>query len=76
MGAAYDIRIALFLKFILEELSGATRMQLDTLDHLVEGSAASISCAVSDSVLTAVQHQHYGPLGEPVLDVTAIMLSE
>jgi hypothetical protein len=76
MGALYGIRIALYLKFILEELSGATRFNLDTTEILVEESADPLSCAVPSSVVRAVEHQNFGQFGEPALDIAAVMLSK
>jgi hypothetical protein len=75
MAAMFAVRVILILKYILEELSGATRDDIDTVETTVAGSAAPIPVAVSDAVVESVEHTDIGHLGDASRDVAAHMLA-
>jgi hypothetical protein len=47
MASMHAVRSVLLLKYILEELSGATRGDFDTVETTLEGSAQPIPVGVS-----------------------------
>jgi hypothetical protein len=75
MSAMHAVRSIMLMKYILEELSGATRDELDTVATTVEGSAAPIPMAVPDAVVECVKHTEKGHLGDAAMDITAKMLA-
>jgi hypothetical protein len=62
MASMHAVRSVLLLKYILEELSGATR-GFDTVETTLEGSAQPIPVGVSGAVVTAVNHAEKGTSG-------------
>ena len=68
MGAAMGIKITMLLKYLLEELSGATRGDWDTTDMNVERSAAPMTCTVSSAVDTAVTQPEGEDGGQMVVE--------
>jgi hypothetical protein len=73
MASMHAVRSVLLLKYILEEPSGATRGDFDTVETTLEGSAQPIP-GVSGAVVTAVNHAE-GHLGMN-LDIAAHMLAQ
>ena len=51
MGLAETVKVALLLKYVLEELSGATQGCPTTTEMTVPGSAAPMQLAVSSSMM-------------------------
>lgn len=76
MGTAAFIKIAILLKYLLEEFSGATRNNWQTTEMRVEGSAEPMRCGVSEAVNDAMKHVEPGKLGEPAMDAASIMISK
>jgi hypothetical protein len=69
-------KASLLIKYLLEEISGATSGDPGTTEMRVKGSAEPKLCGVPGSVTGAVTHNDKGHLGDEAMDVAAHMLSQ